>query len=387
MNILRIIASVDPKHGGTSEAVRLSAQSMKRLGHGVEVVTLDKPDAPFLTTSDLHVHALGSWMKRYGYTPSMARWIKDNGARYDAAIIDGLWNHASIGGWQGLGSTRLPYAIFTHGMLDPWFKEAYPLKNVAKQVFWTVWQGKVLRDAYATLFTTEEECLLARGAFRGHSYREKVVGLGIEEPPPRSQAQAEAFARAVPNLGGRPFILFLARIHEKKGCDLLVSAFAKLAHSDRSTNLVIAGPDQQSLQERLQQQCAAAGIADRVHWPGFIAGDAKWGAIYGADAFILPSHSENFGIAVAEAMACGTAVLTTDKVNIWREIAAAGAGFVAQDTLDGTVSLLRQWFALDEASKKDISARARQAFETYFQVDQANLRLLDVLASAVREKR
>ena len=118
---------------------------------------------------------------------------------------------------------------------------------------------------------------------------------------------------------------------------MLIDAFAKVAADDPELHLVMAGPDQQQWSAELQQTAAKAGIAARIHWPGMITGDAKWGAFYGAEAFILPSHQENFGIAVAEAMACGTPVLLSDKVNIAEEIANDGAGFMEPDTPDGTL--------------------------------------------------
>ncbi len=135
--------------------------------------------------------------------------------------------------------------------------------------------------------------------------------------------------------------LFLGRIHRKKGCDMLIDAFAKVAADDPDLYLVMAGPDQQQWSAKLKQTAANLGIKNRVFWPGMVTGDAKWGAFYGSEAFILPSHQENFGIAVAEALACGKPVLLADKVNIAEEIAEDGAGLMELDTPDGTLQLLK----------------------------------------------
>ena len=147
-------------------------------------------------------------------------------------------------------------------------------------------------------------------------------------------------------LQNRRFLLFLARIHAKKGCDLLIEAFAKIAPAVPDVDLVIAGPDQGGLQAKLQRQADEAGIADRIHWAGMIDGDVKWGALRICNAFVLPSHSENFGIAVVESLAVGRPVLISNQVNIWPEIEADGAGLVEDDTPEGTERLLRHWFAL-----------------------------------------
>ena len=109
---------------------------------------------------------------------------------------------------------------------------------------------------------------------------------------------------------------------------------------------MIAGPDQVGMQAKLMGMAGQLGIADRVHWPGLIGGDVKWGALRACDALILPSHQENLGISVVEALAVGRPVLISHQVNIWQEIESDGAGLAEDDTLEGTVRLLCRWFDL-----------------------------------------
>ena len=118
-----------------------------------------------------------------------------------------------------------------------------------------------------------------------------------------------------------------------------------------------------------------------VHALDMLEGDAKWGAFHACEAFLLPSHQENFGIAVVEALACGKPVLISDQVNIWREIEADGAALVAPDTLDGTQSLLRRWLALPDAARAAMGQAARRCFETRFEIGRAAERLLGKLKS------
>ena len=108
----------------------------------------------------------------------------------------------------------------------------------------------------------------------------------------------------------------------------------------------------------------------------------KWGAFYSAEAFILPSHQENFGIAVAEALACGLPVLISDRVNIWREVRAAGAGLGAPDTLEGTAQLLTEWLSQTVAQRREMAIRSRELFHRQFTVDAMARDLLDVVGSA-----
>ena len=174
-------------------------------------------------------------------------------------------------------------------------------------------EGPLLRHAGAVLFTSEEERRLAERAFLPYALKPRVVAYGTAEVPGDPAAQRAAFAAAVPQLAGKPFLLFLSRIHVKKGCDLLVEAFGRVAAQAPDLQLVIAGPDQAGQVAALRATADGLGIADRVHFPGMISGDVKWGAFRSCTAFVLPSHQENFGIAVVEAAACGAAVLISDK--------------------------------------------------------------------------
>ena len=120
---------------------------------------------------------------------------------------------------------------------------------------------------------------------------------------------------------------------------------------------------------KLQGQAERLGVIDRISWPGMLQGDMKWGAFYASEAFVLSSHQENFGIAVAEAMGCGLPVLISDKVNIWREIEADGAGIVNPDTVDGTEKTLRQWLSFNSEERQKMSEQAKQSFDKRFTVE------------------
>jgi glycosyltransferase involved in cell wall biosynthesis len=185
---------------------------------------------------------------------------------------------------------------------------------------------------------------------------------------------------------GKRHLLFLGRIHRKKGCDMLIDSFAQVAASDPDLHLVMVGPDQQQWSVELQQTAAKAGIADRIHWPGMVTGDAKWGAFYAAEAFILPSHQENFGIAVAEAMACGTPVLLSDKVNIAEEIAGDGAGLMELDTPEGTLNLLRRWIAMSPGERGQMAEKALRSFHLRYDSQQTAKTIIHIFETALQSQ-
>jgi glycosyltransferase involved in cell wall biosynthesis len=124
----------------------------------------------------------------------------------------------------------------------------------------------------------------------------------------------------------------------------------------------MAGPDPQQWQTELQRQAEASGVGYRIHWPGMLRGDAKWGAFLASEAFVLPSHQENFGIAVAEALACGRPVLLSDKVNIAADIVADGAGLMEPDTSAGTARLLERWIQMHGDARRAMAATALSCF-------------------------
>ncbi len=163
----------------------------------------------------------------------------------------------------------------------------------------------------------------------------------------------------------------------------MLAAFAAVAARDPGLDLVIAGPDQVGLVETLRLRARQAGITARVHFSGMLGGDAKTGAYRAAAAFVLPSHQENFGIAVAEALACGTPVLISDQVAIWREVVADEAGLVAADTREGTIDLLARFIALPEDARAAMGRRARACFEARFHIEQAADSLMRVIEARI----
>jgi glycosyltransferase involved in cell wall biosynthesis len=394
VRVLHVIASVDPRGGGPIEGVFSSSEVWSKHGHERHIVSLDPPGALWVRKARAPTQAVGldgraySWLRdmlpwlRYGYTPRLAPWLRAHANDYDAVIVNGLWNYASFGAWRALRNGQTPYFVFTHGMLDPWFNAAYPAKTVFKSIFWRLFEHRVLRDAAGVMFTCEEERRLAGRSFAPYAAREFVVGYGARDVSGDAEAQRAAFYAKAPASQGRKLILFLSRIHEKKGVDLLIRAFARSFASHPEYDLVVAGPDQSGLQAPLEKIAAELGVAQRIHWPGMLDGDAKWGAFRAAEFFALPSHQENFGIVVAEAMALGKPALITDKVNIWREVEADGAGVIVNDDLDGVADGLERMLTMSDTARAAMGAAARRAFETRFDLERNALQLLDVIAGA-----
>lgn len=362
MRILHIITSLSPADGGPPEVTRQLAIAFQENLAQMEVACMDSPHADFLRDFPCPVYATGQrWLGRYSLSPRLWRWLRNNVHRFDGIIVQGIWTFPGVAARLAARRARKQYAVFPHGALDPWFNQRYPLKHLKKLLYWPI-QYPVLRDARAVLFTSPPEAELAKKSFSPTEWNTVVFPQGISAPAGNPQTDIDAFFSAFPAVRGRRFLLFMSRLHTKKGCDLLVEAFAALADSHPTVDLVIAGPDQEGFQSVLQRICLERGIQDRVHWPGMLTGRLKWGALRAAEAMILPSHQENFGIIVAESLAAGRPVLTTNKVNIWREIQADGAALIEDDTLDGIQRLLAAWLQMTQAERDDMTSRAYPCF-------------------------
>lgn len=379
MKILHLICSAHPSAGGPIEGIRQLAFVNQSYGHQTEVASLDAPDAEFIRHFPLPIHALGPGLLKYGYTSRLVPWLRENARNYDVLIVDGIWQYHSFGVWRALHASETPYVLFTHGMLDPWFKRTYPLKHLKKMLYWPWAEYRVLRDAGAVLFTCEEERRLARQSFRPYRCNDVVVNYGTADPTGNPEAEREAFFERFPELRSRRLATFLGRIHEKKGCDLLIQAFAKVLAPDPDWHLVLCGPAQPGLQATLQAMAERLNISNRITWAGSVSGELKWGALRASEVFVLPSHQENFGIAVAEALACGLPVLISNQVNIWHEIERHGAGIVSTDDVMGTCTMLKRWLEMSTQQRSDMCKNTRECFLQRFEIHNAANALIDVL--------
>jgi glycosyltransferase involved in cell wall biosynthesis len=275
-------------------------------------------------------------------------------------------------------------------MLDPWFKRHYPVKHLKKMLYWPWADYRVVRDAYGVLFTSEEERLLARQSFPAYRAREIVVNYGTPGVTGDANAQRALFLQRFPDLRGKRCFLFLSRIHPKKGCDLLIEAFAPMLRSDPSLRLLLAGPDRAGLQPTLARLAEQLGVTQSLIWTGWLDDELKAGAFRAAEAFVLPSHQENFGMVVAEALSCQLPVLISNKVNIWREVVADEAGLVGADDLEGTRGMLQQWLTLSTEVRQAMARNAERCFRQRFDIDSDAcniLRLFTQHTSKVQQSR
>ncbi len=381
--VLHVVRSLRRETGGLAEAVRNLAAAQRRRGDAASIVSLDPADA-----SLPDVRVLGRHSHGYGYSPELVPWLRAHAVEFDVVVVHGLWQYQTFGVWRALRGGPVPYVVFPHGMLDVWFKRAHPLKHAKKWLYWPWSEYRVLCDAAAVCFTAEEERRRARQSFWLYRANERIAPIGIQAPDGVPAAERAAFAAACPELGGEPFILFLGRVHPKKGVDILLRAYAA-AYRGRpgAPRLAIAGPSPDDrYRAELKALAASLAIAAAVTWLPMITGDVKWGALRSCATFALFSHQENFGVAVAEALACGRPVLLSDQIAICREIEMDGAGFVASDTVAGAVEALARWRDCPAANRAVMAACAEDCFRQRYEINQAAA-AFDALIAEIRVRR
>jgi glycosyltransferase involved in cell wall biosynthesis len=387
MKILHVIPSVNSAGGGPVEGLRQLCHVYRMGGHEVDVASLDSPELVGRYGFPAQVFPLGPGLGVYGYTTRAAKWFKENLERYDVVFIDSIWQYNTLATYRALKGTAIPYAVFTHGMLDPYFKKRYPLRHIKKLIYWRMFLQRILCNAAAVLFTCEEEKILARQSFPGYQVLETVVPFGTFGPECDTLMAGEEFLTQWPILRGKRMAISVGRIHPKKGTDILIEAFATTLARDPTWHLVIAGPDQAGLQKRLEALAVRLGIADRITWTGMLTGIVKWGALAASEVFVLPSHQENFGMVVAEAMACSLPVILSNKVNIWREVKNRGAGLICEDTVAGTRDCLALWHSLSVDEIAALRIRSKQCFDESFNYDVTFQRVLEIVEYVAHQAR
>lgn len=383
MKVLRVIPSINPAAGGPVTGLLASSKELLKSGYRIDVVSLDFPEDEVCKNFNLPLFALGNTRKVYGYSKDLSNWLSKNIANYDVVIIHGIWQYHALASSKACSEYGVPYVVFTHGMMDPWFKKTYPIKHIKKLVYWFLFLRKIISRAGAVVFTTDEERILASQSFPFYKSKECIINYGVADQISDINHQKEVFFMTYPNLKNKKFFLFLSRIHPKKGVDILIESFANCVKSGDISMLVIAGPDEVGMQNDLVRLAEQLGVRDKVIFTGILQGDEKWGAFAAADCFVLSSHQENFGIAVAEALSTSLPVLITDKVNIFREIVQDKAGFSGENSVKGFTAIMQQWCSLTEQEKNAMRGNARQCFLNRFEIKKAAKSLEQVLIDAV----
>lgn len=384
MRILNVIPSLGPQRGGTSTWVRNIARYLAAEGHEVQVATTDDngPDRMNLPLREpvcenaVTYRFFPRQSRFYTVSLPLGGWLARHTAEFDVVHIHAMFSYAALPAAFWARRRKVPYIVQPHGMLCRWgVRTRRPL---LKRCSLRLLERRILEHSAAVDFTNRTE--MNEAAELGIAYRPVVIPLGTDVTACDGLRLRTRFRRRH-QLMGKRIVLFLSRFDRKKGIPLLLAAFARLRQSCGEAVLVMAGSGEPAYERELRAAADRLGIGDAVLWTGFLDGEDKIAALADADVFALPSYSENFGIAVVEAMALGTPVAVSRGVGIHAEIAEAGAGLVtACDEREFAAALTRM--LSDAPLRANMSANARALVESRFSMNAVTAKLIELYRTA-----
>jgi glycosyltransferase involved in cell wall biosynthesis len=297
--------------------------------------------------------------RRFAFSTELGRALAREVDAYDVVHIHSLFLYPQLAAYRNARGRDVPYLVSPRGSLDPYLRRK---GRARKALVHVLWQRAMLASAGALHLTSEGEAALVEDV--APAVPRHIVPNGIEWNAFQTLPDPASFrARRMRGHEG-PVVLYLGRISFKKGLDVLIDAFADLGRAHRDTALAIAGPDDEGLTPMLRRLAAARGIADRVHFTGMLQGADRLGALAAADVWALPSRTENFAVALVEALASGRAVVTTDAVNLSPDLDSERAALVCRPEC---TELSRALDAMlrDEALRVALGAKAREYARRY----------------------
>jgi len=305
----------------------------------------------------------------FKYSRPLATWLNSNIKNFDLAHIHAVFNHSSISASQACRKTGVPYVIRPLGTLDPW---SMTQKSLRKRLFWRFSGKAMLHHAAAVHYTSEVEKLSTERHLALH--RGKVIALGIDANNGHSNG------RMFPE----PYVLVLSRLHPKKAVDVLIDAFQSLIQMGKFARwrLVIAGDGPPDYVSKLKAQ---VGATDRITFTGWLDDDKKHAVLGGASLLALPSHQENFGLCVMEALSHSVPVLVSPNVNLATEIVSANAGWVSAIDKDALVTRLAE--ALSDEEELMSRGRAGKQLSQRYSWENTAKELIDLYRDILPQRR
>ncbi|MEB3217835.1 MAG: hormogonium polysaccharide biosynthesis glycosyltransferase HpsP [Nostocales cyanobacterium 94392] len=373
MKILQIVPSISLIYGGPSQMVLGLAPALAKQGVKVTILTTDsngdtgqKPlDVPLnsLIEQDGYeiIYFKCSPFRRYKFSIDLLKWLNNHAHDYDLAHIHALFSPVSSSAAAVCRAQKLPYILRPLGTLDP---ADLRKKKQLKQLYAAILERPNIAKAAAIHFTSEQEAKISHRF--GAITKNLVIPLGVKDRGKKRWANEGIDIRTQYNIPkDKLLILFMSRIDPKKGLDLLIPALETLLNEQFDFHFILAGtnPQDPTYEQKIKLQIQASSLNKHSTITGFVTGELKSALLETADLFVLPSYYENFGIAVAEAMAAGIPVIISDQVHICQEISDSESGWVGITNVESIADLLREALKYpEERQRRGLNARKYALF-------------------------
>ncbi|MDK2971319.1 MAG: hypothetical protein PWP23_1074 [Candidatus Sumerlaeota bacterium] len=322
--VLHVVASINRLTGGPAVSVPELASALRRQEVAPVILALDLPgQGPAANPPGVPIHlvAPGAFSLR-GFSPALCRAMRPLCTRPVRLVHNhGLWMGPNVEARRLAGKRRVPLVISPRGMVEQWSLGHH---GARKRLAWLLYEKSNFTHAAAFHATSAGEARSIRRL--GFRQPIAVIPNGVRLPDVGAQSDRRLLEKRFPALAGKRVVLFLSRLHPKKGVAELLAVWSRLAEAHSSWHLLVAGTGAREFGERLESQAAPLIDAGRVTFAGHLDGAAKVAALEHAELFVLPSYSENFGMAVAEALAHGLPCIVTTATP-WSSVAESGAGW------------------------------------------------------------
>lgn len=390
MRILHVCPFLAPRYGGAPGAAVAITRAL--LQHGVDslIAATDADGAGHLPvelgwpTTYRAVPTIffrRQWHDAFQYSLPYARWLDRHVAEFDAVHIHLVFSFPCLAAARACRGLGVPYVVCPQGTLDPWSMRQSPVR---KQLLWHVEGKRMLSGATAVQYATNQERMRTEQWLGiGHG---AVIPLMLDDDVLDPQPAGDLFRQRRPALGRDPYVLVLCRLHPKKGLELFLDAFLEVTSvaEHRNWRLVLAGDGAADYRNHLSRLVAGRQGGERVLLAGWLTGDDRVAALREAALVALPSYQENFGLAIAEAMACGVSVLVTTGVDLAADIRAAGAGWIARHEYSALAATLRQALqSEDERARRGAAGKALA--HTHFAPALVAAQLIDLYARVTKQ--
>lgn len=393
LRVLHVITSLSKSQGGPAVALPLLARALVKTGVEITIVTTDDDGRGKRLPVATGEAVAGEGGATYFYFPKqtefyrfswpLTRWLWSHVRDFDLVHVHALFTYTStVTAW--IARLRgVPYVVRPLGVLNHW-----GMQNRRRRLKWLstqIVELPILRGAACIHYTSKQERNEA-AAVRAGKLPSVIIPLGIDTSDYQTLPKPDTFYARFPMAVGRRIVLFLSRLDAKKGLDLLLPAFAGVSRARPDIFLVIAGDGEPAFVAELRAEAEHLGLGPaQILWTGFIAGAEKKAALAAATIFVLPSYSENFGIAAAEALAAGIPSILTEKVALAADAAETDSALVvrcdASALRDAMIKLLT-----DSAACNRLSVNASRMAAERFSLAAAGDSLKQLYASIKRQK-
>jgi len=367
ISVLHVVASINRDIGGPAVSVPALAGSLARLDVRTTLATLDYAvHGPQLAPAGARLASMpADFLAQYfrGWSPAFERLLMAEAAGADLVHDHGLWMFPNLYARRSARRAGVPLVISPRGMLEPW---SLGRSRARKFAAWWLFQRENLAAAALLHATSAAEADSIRALGLGKPVA--TIANGVDVPAAASLPGRGVLERRFPELAGKRWLLFLSRLHPKKGLAELLRLWAGLAPRFPAWHLVIAGPDLDGYGATVRGLVDAAQLGARTTLTGVIDGEDRASALANAGVLVLPTHSENFGIVVAEALAHGTPVLTTRGAP-WGELVAQRCGWWVELAEPALEAALTEALGASPEELKEMGARGRELVASRYSWD------------------